>query len=251
MIRMKRESPARQAEADAFEQEVRPEAQLEAEASAKYVAQGELPAVEGEAEAKTTEPTASEQAFEDQGTADHYNMEHPQRVAEFNQLTASSCMKHGKLDIEKVRDFQKAAHLEATGKVDVATLAAATRASAIREKTQADEAAAEAKPRSKKAEPQPKQPEVIAAPEVAVSGAPEVVKGGESRHQAAIEFNERHAALVAEFNQVTKFACTLGGAVDIEKVMEFQIAHGCKADGRIDAKTLAAAQKLAEPIVAA
>ncbi len=274
---MKREDPERQAEPAIDEPEVATEQTAEAAdagAGETYLAEGDVPAVAEEpAVEAAAAPTASEQAFaEPEETpaqadakalkaAQDYNDDRPHNVAEFNQLTDSSCVKNGALDIEKVRDFQKAAHLEADGRIGPWTLAAAKRTAEVRDKTQADEAALEARNAPKKVEQVPAQEAVQATPVVAapataekidapketVAGEPELAKT-EGKHQAAIEFNERHAALVAEFNQVTDFACTEGGNLDIDKVMEFQLAHGCTADGRVDAQTLAAAKQTSEPL---
>jgi hypothetical protein len=270
---MKREDPERQTEPAVEEPAVATdqttEAASEPGAGETYVAEGDVPAVADAPaiEAAASEPTASEQAFSPEETpaqadqkalkaATEFNADRPHNVAEFNQLTESSCMKNGELDIEKVRDFQKAAHLDADGRIGPWTLAAAQRSSEVREKTKAYEAEQEAKQKPKKVEQVPAQQAVVAAPIIVapvaapketVAAAPEVTKGGQ-QHQAAIEFNERHSALVAEFNEVTDFACTEGGNVSIEKVMEFQTAHGCKADGRIDAMTLSVAKQTSEPL---
>jgi murein L,D-transpeptidase YcbB/YkuD len=270
---MKREDPARQPEPATEDPEVATsdEAAVDGGASETYLADGDVPAVATEPTVEAAAPTASEQAFSPEETpaqadqkaikaATEYNDDRPHNVAEFNQLTESSCVKNGALDIEKVRDFQKAAHLDADGRIGPWTLAAAKRSSEIREKTTASDAEQSAKLKPKKVEQVPAQEAVVAAPIIAapvaakvdapketVAGEPALAKS-DQKHQAAIEFNERHAALVSEFNQVTEFACTEGGNLDIEKVMEFQLAHGCKADGRIDALTLAAAKQTAEPM---
>ena len=268
---MKREEAELQTEPVIAESEVATTQTAEGEpgTSETYLAEGDLPAV-GQAPAAAA-PTASEQAFSPEETpaeadqkatkaATEYNADRPHNVAEFNQLTDSSCMKNGALDIEKLRDFQKAAHLDADGRIGPWTLAAAKRTSDVREKTKAYEAEQEAKLAPAKIEQVPAQKAVVAAPIIAapvaekidapnetVAGEPELAKT-DSKNQAAIEFNERHAALVAEFNQITDFACTEGGNISIEKVMEFQLAHGCKADGRIDAMTLSAAKQTSEPL---
>jgi len=273
---MKREDPELQTEPAIAEPEIATEQTAEADGagtSETYLAEGDVPAVvETPAiEAAAAEPTASEQAFSPEETpaeadqkaikaATEYNANRPHNVAEFNQLTDSSCMKNGALDLEKVRDFQKAAHLDADGRIGPWTLAAAKRSSEVREKTKAYEAEQESSLKPKKIEQVPAQEAVVGAPiiaaavaekidapEATVSGEPELAKT-DAKNQAAIEFNERHAALVAEFNQVTDFACTEAGNISIEKVMEFQLAHGCKADGRIDAMTLSVAKQTSEPL---
>lgn len=270
---MKREDPERQAEPAVEDPAVTTspttEGAIEPGVGETFLREGDVPAVASApaVEAAATEPTASEQAFSPEETPDQadqkaikaateFNADRPHNVAEFNQLTESSCVKNGALDIEKVRDFQKAAHLDADGRIGPWTLAAAQRSSEVRQNTKAYEAEQEAKQKPKKVEQVPAHQAVVAAPMIVapvpapketVAAAPVVTKDGQ-QHQAAIEFNERHTALVAEFNQVTAFACTEGGNVSIEKVMEFQIAHGCKADGRIDAMTLSVAKQTSEPL---
>lgn len=233
-------------------------------------------------------PTASEQAFDKKEepeqkpeeemmkAADQYNEDHPHRVAEFNKLTEDACVHHGKLDAKKVRDFQKTQKLEQDGMVGPWTLAAAKDVAEIREANKAKQKevddrahALENKPEQNALQEKPKtaavaktevKPEVVAtvaeAPKVEtdtkVAGekAADAAKDS-SNTEPAVAYNLEHASQVAEFNELTNFANTTNGQVDIEKVVAFQRAHGLTPDGRIGHDTLEAAKKTNEPITAA
>jgi hypothetical protein len=68
-------------------------------------------------------------------------------------------------------------------------------------------------------------------------------KRREAAHDAEADaFNQRHAAEVGEFNQLTKDAC-LGddGKVDAAAVKEWQREHNVAPDGKVGPKTIAAA----------
>jgi len=65
-----------------------------------------------------------------------------------------------------------------------------------------------------------------------------------ARIRKAEGFNEAHAELVAEFNQMTAGACAGGrGGVDVAKLIEWQRAHGVTADGKLGPKTVEAARR--------
>jgi peptidoglycan hydrolase-like protein with peptidoglycan-binding domain len=231
-------------------------------------------------------PTASEQAFDQKEepeqkpeeemmkAADQYNEDHPHRVAEFNKLTEDACVHHGKLDAKKVRDFQKTQKLEQDGMVGPWTLAAAKDVAEIREANKSKQKevddrahALENKPEQNALQEKPKteavaktevKPAVVAtvaeaAPKVetdtkaAGEKAADAAKDS-SNTEPAVAYNLEHASQVAEFNELTNFANTTNGQVDIEKVVAFQRAHGLTPDGRIGHDTLEAAKKTNEPI---
>ena len=249
--------------------------------------EGEIPEVAAlppEEQVVAAAPTASEQAYQEpekkpdeelQKAADQYNEDHPLRVAEFNKLTEDSCVHHGKLDPKKVRDFQKSQKLEEDGMIGPWTLAAAKDVAEIRESNKAkqkavdDRHALENKPVENALVEKPKtaavaktevKPEVVAT----VAEAPKAVEtdskvAGEKAADAAkdssntdpaMAWNLEHASQVAEFNELTNFASTTNGQLDIEKVIAFQRAHGLTPDGRIGHSTLEAAKQTNEPISA-
>jgi peptidoglycan hydrolase-like protein with peptidoglycan-binding domain len=234
-------------------------------------------------------PTASEQAFDKKEepeqkpeeemmkAADQYNEDHPHRVAEFNKATEDACVHHGKLDAKKVRDFQKTQKLEQDGMVGPWTLAAAMDVAEIRESNKAKQKevddrshALENKPEQNALQEKPAtaaiamtevKPAVVAtvaeaAPQVEtdtkVAGekAADAAKDS-SNTEPAVAYNLEHSSQVAEFNELTNFANTTNGQVDIEKVVAFQRAHGLTPDGRIGHDTLEAAKQTNEPISAA
>ncbi|MEO6771501.1 MAG: hypothetical protein ABI467_00575 [Kofleriaceae bacterium] len=251
-------------------------------ATEAYSATGAMPpaAAATEAAEVAAAPTASEQAFvdprvEEQKTdeerlerANTFNEVHRSWSDEFNQLTDGACLTHGKIDPVKVRDFQKA-HLHiarlADGRVGPWTIAAAKKVADIRAKENATTEAATApassgpevvedKPATEAVAKAEVGPEVVtehsAGDEVAQAGAATEVKTEEIDVDAATHYNIFHAANLAEFNELTNFACTSGGEVDIEKVVAFQKAHGVVADGCIGFQTLHAAKQAAEPVAA-
>jgi len=229
------------------------------------------------------DPAAQEKKSEQEmiDSAEDWNEVHHSWATEFNQLSDGACLTHGKLDPIKIRDFQKA-HIHVTyvadGKITRWTMAAAKHVAEIREKEKQDAAALTApakenkpltpelaaeKPATEavaKAEP---VPEVVAEekavgetkkaeePEVAQAGAATEVKEEAIDTEAATRYNQNHASNVAEFNEITNFAHTSGGEVDVEKVIAFQKAHGVVADGCIGFQTLHAAKQAAEPVAAA
>lgn len=229
------------------------------------------------------DPKAEEQKSEQERIerANNFNEVHHSWSDEFNQLTDGACLTHGKIDPVKVIDFQKA-HIHITlvadGRVGPWTIAAARRVAEIREKEKADAEAAAAPAKENKAampaevvEEKPATeavakaevvPEVVgeekaagevkaaAEPEVAQAGAESEVKTEEIDTEAATRYNLNHSSNVAEFNELTNFANTSGGELDIEKVVAFQKAHGVVADGCIGFQTLHAAKEAAEPVAA-
>lgn len=283
MPRMKREQlqqPAVEQEQDVAGPEAVPEMAPEGE----FTEEGDVPAVAlGEdAEAKEAAPTASEQAFEQEEKAEEpkeenpeakvlelaekYNDDHPHNVHEFNQLTEHSCMHKGKLDVEKVREFQRAHKLDDDGRIGVWTLAAAKRVSEIRianeaeKKAQDDKLAALNKPAPEAVKEEAPKTAAVAQTEVkpeAIAKAEDPKVQGEKAAEAAqdttkaepaVQYNQAHAEQVAEFNDLTNFAHTTGGQVDVEKVIAFQRAHGLTPDGRVGKDTIEAAKKAAEPV---
>jgi peptidoglycan hydrolase-like protein with peptidoglycan-binding domain len=289
---MKRDSSERQTEPESADVAAPEGEEVATDASGDVATQeGAIPEV---AEATENEeklaaaPTASEQAYEEIGpkqsdsildqkpedeihkAAEQYNEDHPHRVAEFNQLTEDACMHHGKLDIEKVRDFQKEQKLEEDGKVGPWTLAAAKDVAEIRDANRAeqkavtDKQALENKPETAKEEkptkasvakteiaPEVVAPELVAAdPKVAGEKAADAAKEP-SNTEVAMAWNLEHASQVAEFNELTEFASTTNGQIDIEKVISFQRMHGLNPDGRIGHDTIEAAKKSAEPVAPA
>ncbi len=261
----------------------------DAEASA-ITTEGEIPEVAArppEEQVAVAAPTASEQAYKEPEkkpdeellkAADQYNEDHPHRVAEFNKATEDSCVHHGKLDAKKVRDFQKSQKLEEDGMIGPWTLAAANDVAEIRDSNKArqkqgdDRAhALENKPAENALVEKPKtaavaksevKPEVVAT----VAEAPKAVVETDSRAAGekaadaakdsantdpAMAWNLEHASQVAEFNELTNFASTTNGQIDIEKVIAFQRAHGLTPDGRIGHATIEAAKLSSEPISAA
>ena len=59
----------------------------------------------------------------------------------------------------------------------------------------------------------------------------------------ARKFNDVHAELVSEFNDLTKFKCALDdGIIDPQAVAAWQRQHGLDADGKVGPHTLAAAR---------
>ncbi|MEO8845151.1 MAG: peptidoglycan-binding domain-containing protein [Kofleriaceae bacterium] len=243
----------------------------------------EVVALPPEEQVALAAPTASEQAFEEpekkpdeemMKAADQYNEDHPHRVAEFNQLTEDACVHHGKLDAKKVRDFQKTQKLVEDGMVGPWTLAAANDVAEIREANKSKQKevddrahALENKPEQNALQEKPKtaavaqteiKPAIVAtvaeaAPQVEtdtkVAGekAADAAKDS-SNTEPAVAYNLEHASQVAEFNELTNFANTTNGQVDIEKVIAFQRAHGLTPDGRIGHDTLEAAKQTNEPI---
>jgi peptidoglycan hydrolase-like protein with peptidoglycan-binding domain len=252
---------------------------------------GEIPEVvplPPEEQVALASPTASEQAFDQKEepeqkpeeemmkAADQYNEDHPHRVAEFNKLTEDACVHHGKLDAKKVRDFQKTQKLEQDGMVGPWTLAAAKDVAEIREANKAKQKevddrahALENKPEQNALQEKPKteavaktevKPEVVATVAEAPKVETDTKAAGEkaadaakdsSNTEPAVAYNLEHSSQVAEFNELTNFANTTNGQVDIEKVVAFQRAHGLTPDGRIGHDTLEAAKKTNEPITAA
>lgn len=229
------------------------------------------------------DPAAQEKKSEQEmiDAAEDWNEVHHSWATEFNQLTDGACLTHGKLDPIKIRDFQKA-HIHVTyvadGKITRWTMAAAKHVAEIREKEKQDaaaltapakenkppvEAALEEKPATEavaKSEPVPEvvaeekavgETKAAAGPEVAQEGAATEVKEESVDTEAATRYNLNHPSNVAEFNEITNFAHTSGGELDIEKVLAFQKAHGVVADGCIGFQTLHAAKQAAEPIAAA
>jgi len=245
----------------------------EAEAAAAPTA-SEQAFVDPQAEEKKSEQEMIEHATD-------FNEVHHSWSDEFNQLTDGACLTHGKIDPIKVRDFQKA-HIHITlvadGRVGPWTIAAAKKVAEIREKEKADSEAAAApakenkaampggevveKPATEavaKAEVAPEvvgeekaagETKVAAEPEVAQAGAETEVKTEEIDTEAATRYNMNHSSNVSEFNELTNFANTSGGELDIEKVVAFQKAHGVVADGCIGFQTLRAAKEAAEPVAA-
>ncbi|MFT3692161.1 MAG: peptidoglycan-binding protein [Kofleriaceae bacterium] len=280
---MKREQQQRAAEQESQEVE-NPEQVPEMQAEGEFTGEGEVPAVAlgDEAEAKEAAPTASDLAFEQEEKAEEpkeenpeaklleqaesYNEDHPQRVAEFNQLTEDSCVHKGKLDLEKVREFQRAHKLDDDGKVGVWTIAAAKRVAEIRianeaeKKAQDDKLAAMNKPAPVAVKEEAPKTAAVAQTEVkpeAVAKAEDPKVQGEKAAEAAqdttkaepaVQYNNAHAEQVAEFNDITSYAHTTAGQVDIEKVIAFQRAHGLTPDGRIGKDTIEAAKKAAAPV---
>jgi lysozyme family protein len=235
------------------------------------------------AEQVKPDPLADEKKSEQEliEHAEDYNEIHHSWAQEFNQLTDGACLTHGKLDAIKIRDFQKA-HIHITlvadGRISPWTLAAAKQVAEIREKEKADAEAATAPKKENKVAPLGGEvveekpatevvakaevaPEVVGAekavgeekqaePEVAQAGAETEVKTDEIDSEAATRYNLNHSSNVAEFNELTNFANTSGGELDIEKVVAFQKAHGVVADGCIGFQTLRAAKEAAEPVAA-
>jgi peptidoglycan hydrolase-like protein with peptidoglycan-binding domain len=209
--------------------------------------------------------------------AEQYNEDHQHRVAEFNELTQDSCVVNGKLDVMKVRDFQKAQQVDPDGMVGPWTIAAAKEVAEVRTNNEnAQKVAAgpalENKPEQDVREEKPRtaavaqaevKPEVVAPevmPEAAVVEA-SVDKKAEGEEAAAaakdssavepaMQWNLEHADKVAEFNDLTSFANTTNGQLDIEKVVAFQRANGLTPDGRIGHETIEAAKQAAEPVSA-
>jgi len=229
------------------------------------------------------DPTVAEHKSEQEmiDSAEDFNEIHHSWADEFNQLTDGSCLTHGKLDPLKIRDFQKA-HIHVTlvadGRVGPWTIAAAKKVAEIREKEKSDAEAAAAPMKENKApavaeaiEEAPATeavakaeviPEVVGGeqvaeevkaspePEVAEAGAETEIKTEEIDTEAATRYNLNHSSNVAEFNELTNYANTSGGELDIEKVVAFQKAHGVVADGCIGFQTLHAAKEAAEPVAA-
>ncbi|HEY0250136.1 MAG TPA: peptidoglycan-binding protein [Kofleriaceae bacterium] len=251
----------------------------------EFTEEGEVPAVAAlgdEEELKAAAPTASEQAFEQEQKAEEpkeenpeakvlelaeqYNDNHPHNVHEFNHLTEHSCMHKGKLDIDKVREFQRAHKLDDDGRVGVWTLAAAKRVAEIRtaneaeKKAQDDKVASANKPAPELVKADAPKTAAVAQTEIkpeAVAKVEDPKAQGEKAADAAkdsnkiepaMQYNLAHADQVAEFNEITNFAHTSNGQVDVEKVVAFQRAHGLTPDGRIGKDTLEAAKKAAEPV---
>jgi hypothetical protein len=65
--------------------------------------------------------------------------------------------------------------------------------------------------------------------------------------EAAREWNANHPELVAEFNKLTDNACVELGTVDPEKVRDWQLAHGMRADGKVAAGTVGKAKASVTP----
>jgi hypothetical protein len=60
----------------------------------------------------------------------------------------------------------------------------------------------------------------------------------------ARKYNEAHAELVSDFNELTKQACLdASGQLDPQAVARWQGQHGVAPDGRVGPRTLAAARK--------
>jgi lysozyme family protein len=230
------------------------------------------------------DPLAAEHKSEQEMVehAEDFNEVHHSWAQEFNQLTDGACLTHGKIDPIKVRDFQKA-HIHITlvadGRIGPWTIAAAKKVAEIREKEKADAEAATAPAKENKVAPLGGEvveekpateavakaevaPEVVGAekaagevkvaaePEVAQAGAETEVKTEEIDTEAATRYNLNHSSNVSEFNELTNFAHTSGGELDVEKVVAFQKAHGVVADGCIGFQTLRAAKEAAEPVAA-
>ena len=247
-------------------------------------AEAEVAAAPTASEQAFVDPLAEEKKSEQEmiDHAEDFNEVHHSWAQEFNQLTDGACLTHGKLDPLKIRDFQKA-HIHITlvadGRISPWTLAAAKQVAEIREKEKADAEAAAAPKKENKVAPLGGEvveekpateavakaevaPEVVgeekavgeekkaAEPEVAQAGAETEVKTEEIDTEAATRYNLNHASNVAEFNELTNFANTSGGELDIEKVIAFQKAHGVVADGCIGFQTLRAAKEAAEPVAA-
>jgi len=208
--------------------------------------------------------------------AEEYNENHKHRVAEFNELTQDACVVNGKLDVMKVRDFQKAQQIDPDGMVGQWTIAAAKGVAEIRRNNEnaqkgaagpalenkPEQAVREEKPRTAAVAQAEVMPEIV-APEVAAAPVVEATtdkkaEGEEaaaaakdsSNVEPAMAWNLEHADKVAEFNDLTSFANTTNGQIDIEKVVAFQRAHGLTPDGRIGHETIEAAKKAAEPVSA-
>lgn len=246
-------------------------------------AEAEVAATPTASEQAFVDPIAAEHKNEQEmiDAAEDFNEVHHSWAQEFNQLTDGACLTHGKIDPLKVRDFQKAhihITLVANGKISPWTLAAAKQVAEIREKEKADAEAAAAPKKENKAAPVPEvieekpateaaakaevAPEVVgeekavgevkaaAEPEVAAVGAETEIKTEEIDTEAATRYNLNHASNVAEFNELTNYANTSGGELDIEKVLAFQKAHGVVADGCIGFQTLHAAKEAAAPVAA-
>ncbi|HEY6039577.1 MAG TPA: hypothetical protein VIV58_35095, partial [Kofleriaceae bacterium] len=223
-------------------------------------AEAEVAAAPTASEQAFVDPIATEHKNEQEmiDAAEDFNEVHHSWAQEFNQLTDGACLTHGRIDPLKVRDFQKAhihVTLVANGKISPWTLAAAKQVAEIREKEKADAEAASAPKKENKAAPiggevveeKPATeavakaevaPEVVgeemaagevktaAEPEVAAAGAETEIKTEEIDTEAATRYNLNHASNVSEFNELTNYANTSGGELDIEKVVAFQKAHG-------------------------
>jgi len=246
-------------------------------------AEAEVAAAPTASEQAFVDPIAAEHKNEQEmiDAAEDFNEVHHSWADEFNQLTDGACLTHGKIDPLKVRDFQKAhihITLVANGKIGPWTIAAAKKVAEIREKEKADAEAAAAPQKENKAAPVPEvieekpateavakaevAPEIVgdekAAAEVKAAAEPEVVEAAaeseikteEIDTEAATRYNLNHASNVSEFNELTNYANTSGGELDIEKVVAFQKAHGVIADGCIGFQTLHAAKEAAEPVAA-
>ncbi|HET9988073.1 MAG TPA: hypothetical protein VFQ65_06130 [Kofleriaceae bacterium] len=247
-------------------------------------AEAEVAAAPTASEQAFVDPQVEEQKSEQERLerANNFNEVHHSWSDEFNQLTDGACLTHGKIDPVKVRDFQKA-HIHITlvadGRVGPWTIAAAKKVAEIREKEKSDAEAAtapakenkaampagevvEQKPATEavaKAEVAPEivgeekaagEAKVATEPEVAQAGAETEIKTEEIDTESATRYNLNHSSNVAEFNELTNFANTSGGELDIEKVVAFQKAHGVVADGCIGFQTLHAAKAAAEPVAA-
>jgi murein L,D-transpeptidase YcbB/YkuD len=59
----------------------------------------------------------------------------------------------------------------------------------------------------------------------------------------ARKYNDAHAELVSEFNELTKYKCALDdGLIDPQAVAHWQRQHGLEPDGKVGPHTLAAAR---------
>src|SRR5450432_640995 len=231
---MKRELQARQepsSEVTAEAPETAPQA-----GDAAFTEEGAVPEVVAappEAQLADAAPTASEQAFEakpvvdpeaeQKKLAEQYNEDHPVEVDEFNQLTQNAFVVHGKLDYDKLREFQKQQKLEINGMVGPWTIEAAQDLAEARAHDESSAAEASGAAQVK----EEKNPDA------------EFVKNAE-------QFNEDHKHRADEFNELTQNSCVVNGKLDVMKVRDFQKAQGIDPDGMVGPWTIAAAKEVAE-----
>lgn len=193
----------------------------------QFSQKGTLPPVGAPTSGASAGPTGSEQAFETkeqhaERRAEHWNEQHRNMVEMFNLLTGNEFITDNKIDVKRVMEFQRGAHITPDGSIGPQCLRVA-RANATPEVQANADALAE------------RQKNAAAAPAVAPD---KFVQRSEA-------WNARHPGMVAEFNKLTNNACVVDGKLDAYKFRDFQKEHGTTPDGQIGPLSMRCAQAFA------